>query len=179
MEIGNEKENLILKTAGKLKVQWGKKFVDLLDKNGNLNVKQQQIIKSSDSIDNINSNGIYVVDGKVIIYYDENVIILSPEQKKEDAKINSDIKIIKDELDTLKSSVERYENLLFDIAEFLEKVFPIIEHPVKNSTEKIKSFGFYSPYYNSEYDSIEKTETVEEDATTSQDTPQYPLIGDA
>lgn len=55
MEIGNSKENLILKTAGKLKVQWGKKFIDLLDNNGNLNVDTRKQESSIEELQNINS----------------------------------------------------------------------------------------------------------------------------
>jgi hypothetical protein len=49
MEVGKDKEDLILK--GKVKVQWGKRMVDLLDNNGNLNVSN--ILKQIPSSDEI------------------------------------------------------------------------------------------------------------------------------
>lgn len=40
-EIGTTDENLILNTAGKVKIRYGKKFVDLLNDKGELNFPQE------------------------------------------------------------------------------------------------------------------------------------------
>ena len=40
-EIGSLNENLILNTAGKVKIRYGKKFIDLLDDKGELNIPQE------------------------------------------------------------------------------------------------------------------------------------------
>lgn len=44
-EIGSLNENLILNTAGKIKVRFGSKFIDLLNENGELNIPTELINK--------------------------------------------------------------------------------------------------------------------------------------
>jgi hypothetical protein len=63
-EIGSSNKDLILK--GNVKIQWGKKLINLLDSNGNLNVKIQPLIKKVLSEDEIKTNGFY--------YYNNNLI---------------------------------------------------------------------------------------------------------
>lgn len=103
MEIGNSKENLVLKTAGKLKVQWGNKFIDLLDNNGKLNFKHQTIVKSADSIDSINSNGIYVVDNNVIVKINDTIITLK--------QFNSEDTTSR--IETLESWIQSFAEVIF------------------------------------------------------------------
>jgi len=38
-EIGSLSENLILNTAGKVKIRYGQKYIDLLNEKGELNIK--------------------------------------------------------------------------------------------------------------------------------------------
>ena len=59
--VGSEGKDICLITKGKVKVKWGKKFIDLI-KDGKLNVDGLDInrVKDKDSIGNV--NGIYVTD---------------------------------------------------------------------------------------------------------------------
>ena len=67
-EIGSNDKGLILKSSGKIKLQWGKKFIDLLDENGNLNLGSQ----NNSSLKVIQQN-----DGTVIFKINEEEVQLS------------------------------------------------------------------------------------------------------
>jgi hypothetical protein len=69
-EIGSSDKNLLIKTSGKVKIQQGKKSIDLLDSNGNINVSIK-VIQSKGSVDDIKSDGIYVINGNVYLYYNK------------------------------------------------------------------------------------------------------------
>lgn len=62
--IGDLNDNLTLQTKGKIYIQFGKKFIELLNNKGELNVNFPKIIKNVNSLDNL-SNGFYNYEGNL------------------------------------------------------------------------------------------------------------------
>ena len=78
--LGSSDSNLILKTKGDLKIQWGNKFIDLI-KNGKIASNSPELLKSVQSPDQITSSGIYLVtdSGEIWICIDGTKINLQSE----------------------------------------------------------------------------------------------------
>lgn len=106
-EIGSLSKELILKTSGKIKIQIGRKFFDLLNNNGTLNVKFPEPIKSIDSDEEVSSSGFYNLNGQLRYSLDgetlnetgkvyiDNLHYLFIEDGKLKYSDNGDIKTIK------------------------------------------------------------------------------------
>lgn len=75
--VGNSDADFIIKTRGQVKVQWGKKFIDII-KDGKLNV-DTEVVKKVSTPDRITSDGIYYVDStkEVMLKIGDVVINLS------------------------------------------------------------------------------------------------------
>ena len=69
-EIGSLSENLVLNTAGKVKIRFGQKYVDLLNDKGQLNVTIPKIIKSIKSKSEMKTNGFYYLDNNLFAHID-------------------------------------------------------------------------------------------------------------
>ena len=78
-EIGSTDKNLILKTQGKIRIQWGKKFIDLLDNDGNINCGLKNIINQVSSEDSIKKDGFYYLNGALIACVGGQKITISSE----------------------------------------------------------------------------------------------------
>lgn len=76
-EIGSSDKGLIIKNSGKVKIQWGKTFIDLLDANGRLNVKLQEIVQKVPTLIGLKSNGLYFCNGKLVAKVDDEIIELN------------------------------------------------------------------------------------------------------
>lgn len=61
--VGSIDSNLILKTKGDLKIQWGGKFIDLI-KNGKIASTDSNILKKISSAEEIEKDGIYLVSSE-------------------------------------------------------------------------------------------------------------------
>ena len=59
-----EKDSTLILRGSSVKIQWGNKFIDLI-KNGKINVDVDKILKTADSVEDITSDGIYLVGESV------------------------------------------------------------------------------------------------------------------
>ena len=78
-EIGSSSKGLILKNSGKVKIQWGKSLIDLLDNNGRLNVKLQDVIKSVTNESDIKKDGFYFYNGNLFAKVGDTLLQLTSE----------------------------------------------------------------------------------------------------
>ena len=80
--IGSTDSNFIIKTKGDLKVQWGNKYIDVI-KNGKIASESDKILKKVDTIENITSDGIYLVGDIVWVIIDGVKIQLSSSNQED------------------------------------------------------------------------------------------------
>lgn len=98
-EIGDSKKGLILKNSGKIKIQWGNTFLDLINSNGQINVNQN-IIKQITSESQIKTDGFYLLNNNLLAKIKDNIIIISSEENssyisfKVAQKLDSENKLI-------------------------------------------------------------------------------------
>ena len=76
-ELGSLDKNLVLRTKGQVYIRFGRKYIELLDNNGNLNIKIPKVIKKIESNKEIKDNGFYILDGNVYAYSDGDLIQIS------------------------------------------------------------------------------------------------------
>lgn len=72
-EIGSLDKNLVLRTKGRVYIRYGRKYIELLDDEGNINVKIPSPLKRVDSIDQIIETGFYLLDGDLYACYEGDI----------------------------------------------------------------------------------------------------------
>lgn len=74
-----EKDSTLVLRGRSIKIQWGNKFIDLI-KNGKINVDADKILKTANSVEDIKSDGIYLIEGSVWAVIGGTKIELSTKQ---------------------------------------------------------------------------------------------------
>ena len=116
-ELGSLDKDLILKTRGQVRIQFGKKFVNLLNNKGQLDVKIPTVeyIKPVESTDLINSNGFYYYNGVIIAYVDGNTLEFATDVSIEEITKALELKADKTEVPTKTSQLENDSNFITDV----------------------------------------------------------------
>ena len=116
-ELGSLDKDLILKTRGQVRIQFGKKFVNLLNNKGQLDVKIPTVeyIKPVESTDLINSNGFYYYNGVIIAYVDGNTLEFATDVSIEEITKALELKADKTEIPTKTSQLENDSNFITDV----------------------------------------------------------------
>lgn len=74
-EIGSIEKDLVLRTKGQIYIRYGKKYIELLDKDGKLKASFPKIITRVDSMNEIHRNGLFLFENNVYAFVDNSSII--------------------------------------------------------------------------------------------------------
>ena len=125
--VGSQERDLILKTNGKIKIQVGKKFIDLLDLKGNINIPTKSPINSAKTPEEVSNSGqgFYIMDGNLFVNVDGQVIQITGLEQlylkyKEAQKLNqSEINIVQKNIgfkfDTIEEAQKTVTNGIINI----------------------------------------------------------------
>lgn len=73
-EIGSLDKNLVLRTKGRVYIRFGRKYIELIDDKGNINVKIPKVLTKVDSKDKIKGTGFFLFDGDLYACYEDEII---------------------------------------------------------------------------------------------------------
>ena len=83
---GSQKEDLLFKTKGKVKVQIGNKFIDLINEDGEIVSQNENLFNEVKSIDEIKESGIYLCGESIYVRINDTIIKLNGEVVKPEEK---------------------------------------------------------------------------------------------
>ena len=72
-EIGSLDKNLVLRTKGRVYIRFGRKYIELIDDKGNINVKIPKILTKVNSKDEMKDTGFYLLDGDLYACYNGEI----------------------------------------------------------------------------------------------------------
>lgn len=104
IEMGSLEQNLVLRTKGQIYIRYGKKYIELLDKKGNLNIKIPKIISKIDSIDKANENGFYLV-GEDLYAYCEGISFKVSSSEKEFISCNEEQNLTQEQINLAQRNI--------------------------------------------------------------------------
>lgn len=103
-EIGSLSENLILNTAGKIKIRYGSKFIDLLDNQGNIN-SSNKTITSVNSEDSMSSDGFYLLNGNLYYKVNSNKGILVTSESGLSVSFDAEQTVSEEQINTAQKNI--------------------------------------------------------------------------
>lgn len=145
-EIGSLDNNLVLKTKGQIYIRYGKKYVELLDRNGNLKVSFPKVVVKIDSLDKMNHDGFYLFEDNLYVHLNEetlqitgidggNYIQYIGEQNLKEEYIKIAQKNIGLTFDSIEEAVKTISNGIVHVKNDLYIIKDGVSYPYKNNME--------------------------------------------
>lgn len=128
-EIGSLESNLVLRTKGRVYIRYGKKYIELLDDKGNLNIKIPKTISKIDSVDKIKDDGFYLVNEDLYAYCGGiNLKIASSE--KESISYNEEQNLTQEQISLAQKNIGLSFDNIDEAKEHVEKGIVFINNNI-------------------------------------------------
>lgn len=117
--LGDLNDNLTLQTKGKIYINYGKKFFELLNDKGELNVKFPKYFQKKDSVDEISSNGIFLINDSLYINIEGLLFQLKGSVNDKFLSYTTDQQLTEKQKDQVRKNlgIEKFGNILKQLNE--------------------------------------------------------------